>query len=1290
MLARTAAMNRLSGWLHVMKHETSQFGSLPRRAQDMTLQKFYHELHQQYILAVQGVSGEEVGNVLSCLKRIRKELASYTTNSATLEIYNRYLKLIALHLDRDRELRRLQLSATSRRSGPHIERWDDGSDGVFCGRYERLPETTSERQLEGGTRLVEGIPISTWERPLVSIITVVYNNERTLQRCINSVRNQTYENIEHILIDGGSDELTLDLIIQNADQLAYFVSEPDDGIYAAMNKGIRVAQGDYVCLLNSDDFYDPSFVEKAVKVALSEPDLDGIFYTGYRAGQNNLQAQYIDSGILFGHLNICHNTFLTSRNCYDRVGPFYENFKIVSDAVWMRRAFLSGEKFRCLPEPLFTLSDGGLSSGATEEHRRLFINEVIKSYQQYFSNLSDADSEEIYLFRFNKARTKSLLEVAQRYSDDPQITSALRGYVEHCMRDRANFRLSHKESENTFAHFFCLANFLDIPAESFQIETKQGLFSDILTRIDAITSQRKLKDSKVILHFISVFSRPSEAFVYELLGRLDADDDYDNFVLFDHAMLQSERPYAKAIQIHWSDFPEAVAKEIYKYVVKMVGPDVIFAHFALNEWKWAQRIDGIGISVPTITMCHGIDAFAMRQDEGYRKYLVEEFAGRSNTAFTAVSRYLRNELVSNGVPDSEIRIIHNTVDPSFFRNRKTRGFYDGQRPLRLLAVGRLVGWKGHGHLIKALALFKAHCTPDVELTIVYGNGDDNLDTLRALALDFDLSDNVTFVPFVDFRENPGYFAQFDCFVHPSTYTDDALQRSETFGVSVLEAIASGLPVITTDAGGLPEVIGEDRRFARLVPHADPQAMYEALSDMWRDGSAFADNLEYAKERLERFSADRQLTQLHALIDEVTAPKIRAALFSTSTIQGAGYAAFRLHRGLRDTSVVPHIFTTVRAHEGEKDVTVLKHPSGDNNGWRASQHSPRQGLTINTIDETHIPNDRLLDLVRDCDVVNLQWYARFLSVENIAALTRSGKPVVMTIRDMLPITGGCHYFHGCSNWMSHCETCPQFVADPPKDAASVLAAKRRDYNFDNLTLVALSNHSKRIIERAPYFRDCRIEVIPNSIETDVFRPHDKVAARAEFGLPQDRKIIGYVPSFSSEVKGYREITEALNGIAGDDSEVAPFLMLVGNETPATGAIKLDKKGLGYISDKEKLARAYSAADVIVVPSLEETFSNTTAEAISCGVPVVGFRTGAIPELALDGQTGYTCDVGDVDGLARGVTRVLEGSDLSAECRAHAEATLSFMTQARQYEALFKELVERTKGVDAKRTCPSGSA
>jgi len=451
---------------------------------------------------------------------------------------------------------------------------------------------------------------------------------------------------------------------------------------------------------------------------------------------------------------------------------------------------------------------------------------------------------------------------------------------------------------------------------------------------------------------------------------------------------------------------------------------------------------------------------------------------------------------------------------------------------------------------------------------------------------------------------------------------------------------------------------------------------DAILEALEDESCFSDNRNYAEERLAAFSGKNQLRALTKAIHRTMPEGIKVALFSTITRAGAGYAAYRLHRGLLGGSLVaPAFHTTDRSRFWEKGMRVIHYPSLRHNHWKRLQTSEisKPNLTMFTLNVPILPNQRLGRWVEDADVINIHWSAHFLSIENIAYLTNLGKPVVLTVRDMFPLAGGCHYFHGCDRWMTDCKGCPQLVDNFDNYPAKILAAKRRYYNFDNLTMVALSEHSAAIIRRAPMFRECRIEVIPNSIETDVFTPRGRAESRRALGLPVNRPIIAYVPSFSSEVKGYREAAEAFRFLGSIAPDLDPLILLIGSETPATEEIHFEKHVLEYIHENDVLAQAYSAADLVIVPSTEETFSNTTAEAIACGTPVVGFRTGAIPQMVTDGVTGYCVEVGDVEGFARGIASVLHGADMGEACRAYAEEHLAFGLQARRYEELFLDLL-----------------
>lgn len=1144
----------------------------------------------------------------------------------------------------------------------------------FVGTYLRYPDLTGKRQAEGGRRLKGQLKSSQPGLPLVTIVTAVYDNATTFQRCIDSVLAQSYPNVEYIVVDGGSPKATLDILTRNADRIDYFVSEPDGGIYNAMNKGIALARGDYVCLLNSDDMHDPDFVKRSVETALEAEEPVDIVYSDFYDGGTYLPAQPLNDGILLGNLNVNHCTFLVRKQCYDEVGPYSTDLKIISDMVWLRKAYTTGKRYKLLSEAFFRFSHGGASSGNSPERRKKIIWENGHCYRQDFPFLTQEEAETLYLLRFTNNHLPAVARMLEQHGHHARFREALARYVEHCFRDRGAFRLPYTESNGKFPQYVALADALGVDRKHIRIETAAGCLSEILGRISTLSAKPQRPGAKRVLHYATVFSAPSETFIYDLVQRLENDTIHENFVLFHQPQLRKERPYAKEIHLPWPSFRPEIAHEIYRYIVETLKIDLLIAHFAINEHRLHQRIAATQIKLPTIVMTHGIDVFNLKDEGEYRSYVLDDLARRDDVAFTAVSEYLRGELVGAGVADSKITVVPNTVNDRFFQHRKTGDFYDGKRDLRLLCIGRLIGWKGHRFLIRALARFRDTCTPAFRLTLVYGNGAEELDALRAEIAALKLEAQVTLEPFVDFSANPGYLSGFDIYIHPSTYTEDAARKSETFGVAALEAIAAGLPVIATDAGGLPEVLGYDGPYSRIVRHGDADAIAEALISMYGRAETFTDNRAYAEERLRTFSAARQIASLSRLMHKVTATSVNVALFSSSTLQGAGYAAYRVHRGLTQTpTVAPTMFTTVRAHQKEPGVSFVAHPSGDGNRWRTLQLPVKDGHTIFTMNHTSLRSEDLVRMVADHDLINLHWHARYLSAENVATLTHLDKPVVMTIRDMQPLTGGCHFFHGCDKWQTDCRNCPQIQTAYTDYPAALLQAKRAHYNLSNLTIVTISNHTRGIIQKSPLLRDCRLETIPNSIETEVFKPHDKMAVRKEFGLPLDRQIIGYVPSFSSEVKGYHEILEALRRLKGKVPGQDPFIMLVGGETPATQQIAFDKKALGYISDNHKLARAYSAADVVVVPSLEETFSNTTAEAVSCGVPVVGFKTGAIPDLAVDGKTGYTYEVGNVDGLTEGMLKVLTGPDMSQACRAHAVSMLSFMTQAQRYESLFHELI-----------------
>jgi glycosyltransferase involved in cell wall biosynthesis len=219
----------------------------------------------------------------------------------------------------------------------------------------------------------------------VSVVTVVYNAAETIEDTIKSVIAQDYENIEHIVIDGGSTDDTMDVVNRYREHLAVVVSEPDDGIYDAMNKGIDIATGDIVGTLNADDWYADNGVIRKVVIAFNEDNKldavygDIIFVTRekpYRHIRYWKSRPYKDGLFKKGWMPP-HPTFFVKKEIYLRYGKYDVDLKIQSDFdLTMRFLMVNRIKTQYLPGIMVNMRIGGVTSNS--------ISNVIKGNLEAF------------------------------------------------------------------------------------------------------------------------------------------------------------------------------------------------------------------------------------------------------------------------------------------------------------------------------------------------------------------------------------------------------------------------------------------------------------------------------------------------------------------------------------------------------------------------------------------------------------------------------------------------------------------------------------------------------------------------------------------------------------------------------------------------------------------------------------------------------------------------------------------------------------------------------------------
>lgn len=200
-------------------------------------------------------------------------------------------------------------------------------------------------------------------KPLVSIITAVYNGEKYLEKTIKSVLAQSYENIEYIIIDGGSTDGTVDIIKKYEDKISYWISEKDSGVYEAMNKGLKVARGEYVAILNADDYYTPDAIALSIKNIIETKSDYSIANVDYVESNAIIRPIYpLKEDYVYQEMPYPHVSAVISEKVYNDIGLFDEGFKIAGDHDMALRIHLKGYKACYVNEIIAHLEEGGISS----------------------------------------------------------------------------------------------------------------------------------------------------------------------------------------------------------------------------------------------------------------------------------------------------------------------------------------------------------------------------------------------------------------------------------------------------------------------------------------------------------------------------------------------------------------------------------------------------------------------------------------------------------------------------------------------------------------------------------------------------------------------------------------------------------------------------------------------------------------------------------------------------------------------------------------------------------------
>jgi glycosyltransferase involved in cell wall biosynthesis len=315
-----------------------------------------------------------------------------------------------------------------------------------------------------------------------------------------------------------------------------------------------------------------------------------------------------------------------------------------------------------------------------------------------------------------------------------------------------------------------------------------------------------------------------------------------------------------------------------------------------------------------------------------------------------------------------------------------------------------------------------------------------------------------------------------------------------------------------------------------------------------------------------------------------------------------------------------------------------------------------------------------------DLIHLNWITGgFVRLESLAKLD---VPLVWTLHDMWAFTGGCHYAEDCTRYMVACGACPILKSRTEHDLSRWIFGRKMDTysKIKALTIITPSHWLAACVRKSMLLGRFRVEVIPNSLDTGIFFPEDKSLSRAHFGFAADRKIIlfGALDATKNRLKGFAELSQALHLIPNKkDFELAVFGSAKQETTSLPG---FSSRYFGHISDDEELRKLYSAADVMVVPSIQEVFGQTAIEAMACGTPVISFGATGLLDIVEHKVNGYLAEPFNPEDLAAGIMWSMEVMDQNRQLSSAAVDTVKskFDTQKNihQFIALYNQLTNNS--------------
>ena len=1047
----------------------------------------------------------------------------------------------------------------------------------FVGRYVAYPDNTANRRAEGGRRLKGVVRESRSDAPLVTIITVCWNSARTLEQTIRSVIGQTYDNIEYIIVDGASEDGTLEIIRRFEDLIDYYVSEPDEGIYAAMNKGLELAHGDFIMLLNSDDWYVDDAVE-ALVAAVEYSDCDLV--SGLERHVNaDGKLMKISPVMQFDHsiylrASIHHETMLIPSHVYNKVGPYDSNFQIVGDLDLMIRIFEYGFSHYKLHKQITFFSRTGVSStdrSGMDSDRRKLIRKVFPFLQGF---------EVDFLADRRSWSGRDLINLTLKYADREYLIKAVHDYmIDHIGRAKqgrglhARWQPYAEELLDSIARYrrtwspkvsIVLAVY---NAEDTLRECIESVLSQDLHDIELIcVNDQTPDDSQQIIDEFCRKDNRVRALVNEMNLGLGATRNRG--VAAAHGQFVFHLDPDDTLPL---DALEMLYQLALQYGSDMTRGAYTHEQHLMGEAKRRKKRKGLNDGAKHIVNTTlGDSPNLLDHTEGHWSFLYRaDFAKRvrypENLRMGQDSLFLVNAMIQ-----AESISVTDAVVYNYRTNTKSAmNTFNFQKFMDALEWRRRA-W----HALNAAG----HKARGDHLLFNYWN-EELFDATNST-----LSSN----------EKHAFLDKLATVLREGHYTSQTQVKNRK-----IRAIF--------------ERVTRDRR-SDDHPARSNGIVTEPASD------TRTSRLTVATCTVHDFGGAGQGSQrrVEALRDAGVNAEIHCIFKKTNKSH--------VHRVPLTSLYAPHADNSEELNAAWKRVAILT--SAEAPKLRARDLFSKTGSIVDF--------DRMQSVFTSADVVHFHWVAGLMDYEK-APVHLGDKPVVWTLADMNAFTGGCHYSEGCEGYKAECKACPLLGGSDL--AHENWKRKKRAYdNMSNIHIICPSQWLADRVKESTLLGARPIHVLSNALPIARFQPTNKAVARQRLGLPLDKKLIVFGATDQKNVrKGGDILAQSLALLRSQGrAENIEGLTFGWNHLE----IGIPTHNMGLVEDERQMSLIYAAADVLAFPSREDNAPLTVPESLLSGTPVVAFPVGNVPDLVNHLETGYLARYEDEADFTVGLAWALE--------------------------------------------------